>query len=433
VLATYFEPKIADEMMDPIAFLAKMDPDTLYYHQAMKAPDAKQFQSAMQGEINDHDSNQHWNIMLRSRVPEEVKVLASVWAMNCKQRIKTKEVYKWKARLNIHGGQQEYGVNYCETFALVVTQVSIRLILVLSILLCWYTRQIDFILAYPQAPLETPLHMEIPKGVMMRNMPKRVQDYVLELKKNLYGQKQAGCIWYKHLTKGLLQLGFHQSAIKKCVFYRQGTVFLVYGDDGIIAGPNKADIDQIVMDLQSHVQGQQQRDLTGYLGVNIETRNDGGTIKLSQPHLIDQIIEDANFQSDTKYKATPAASTTILHKDPSGRPHHATWHYCGIFGKLNFLEKLTRGELGYAVHQCARFCEDPTELHTDAVHHIARFPAGTRSEGIIRTPRKGISSVSLMQTSVVCGIKRQRYKTLLLQDQEWDICSHLPNVRLYGH
>jgi hypothetical protein len=35
VLATYFEPKIADEMMDPIAFLAKSDPDTLYYHQAM--------------------------------------------------------------------------------------------------------------------------------------------------------------------------------------------------------------------------------------------------------------------------------------------------------------------------------------------------------------------------------------------------------------
>jgi hypothetical protein len=68
-LATYFEPKIADEMMDPIAFLAKLDPYTLYYHQAMKAPDAKQFRSAMQGEINDHDANQHWNIILRSMVP----------------------------------------------------------------------------------------------------------------------------------------------------------------------------------------------------------------------------------------------------------------------------------------------------------------------------------------------------------------------------
>ena len=38
-------------------------------------------------------------------------------------------------------------------------------ILVLSILLEWHTRQIDFILAHPQAPLETALFMEIPKGV----------------------------------------------------------------------------------------------------------------------------------------------------------------------------------------------------------------------------------------------------------------------------
>jgi Reverse transcriptase (RNA-dependent DNA polymerase) len=131
--------------------------------------------------------------MLQSRVPEGVKVLDLVWAMKRKRRIKTKEIYKWKARLNIHGGQQEYGVNYWETFAPVVIWISIRLILILSILLCWHTRQIDFILAYPQAPLKTPLFMEIPKGVTMHKMPRKAQDYVLELKKHLYGQKQAGC------------------------------------------------------------------------------------------------------------------------------------------------------------------------------------------------------------------------------------------------
>jgi hypothetical protein len=56
LLATYFETDIADEMMDPIAFLAKTDPDTLYYHQAMKATDAKQFRKGMQGELNHHNN-----------------------------------------------------------------------------------------------------------------------------------------------------------------------------------------------------------------------------------------------------------------------------------------------------------------------------------------------------------------------------------------
>jgi hypothetical protein len=50
----------------------------------MKAPDAKHFRKAMQGEINDHDERKHWNIMLRIKVPEGVKVLNSVWAMKRK-------------------------------------------------------------------------------------------------------------------------------------------------------------------------------------------------------------------------------------------------------------------------------------------------------------------------------------------------------------
>jgi hypothetical protein len=231
VLATYFEPEIADKMEDPIAFLAKSDLDTLYYHQAMKAANAKEFRQAMQGEVDDHCNNDHWVIRQQNQVPEGVKVLDSVWAMRQKRRIKTKEIYKWKAQLNIHGGQQEYGVSYWETFAPFVTWISICLVLILSIILCWHTRQIDFILAYPQAPIETPLFMEIPKGINMEGAEQGTSDCVLELKMNLYGQKQAGRVWYKHLAGGLEKLGFTPSVIDEWVFYRKGTVFLVYVDD----------------------------------------------------------------------------------------------------------------------------------------------------------------------------------------------------------
>ena len=386
VMNSYIESEIADEMADPIAFLAKTDPDTLYFHQAMKAEDSKEFRKAMQGEVDDHCKNKHWAITSRSKVPEGVKVLDSVWAMRRKRRIKTKKVYKWKARLNIHGGQQEYGVNYWETFAPVVTWLAIRLVLILSLLLSWHTRQIDFVLAYPQAPIETPLWMEVPKGVTLQGLPKKDKDYVLELKMNLYGQKQAGRVWYKYLTKGLKQLGFTPSLIDECVFYRNGTIFLVYVDDGIIAGPSVQAIDQIISDLQTIFKVSDEGDLTDYLGVNIEKREDG-TIKLSQPHLIDQIIEDVNFQADTMFKSVPAATSKILNKDEGGQPHNAQWHYRAIIGKLNFLEKSTRGELGYAVHQCARFCESPTVMHTEAVHHIVRFLKGTRDEGIILDPK----------------------------------------------
>lgn len=51
--ATYFEAlheedfKLQDDMKDPIGFKASTDPDTMYYHQAMKAPDKEQFISAI--------------------------------------------------------------------------------------------------------------------------------------------------------------------------------------------------------------------------------------------------------------------------------------------------------------------------------------------------------------------------------------------------
>jgi hypothetical protein len=163
-------------------------------------------------------------------------------------------------------------------------------------------------------------------------------------------------------------------------------LFLLYVDDGIIAGPDPQAIEQIIIDLKTKFKDSDEGDLTDYLGVNIEKQEDG-TIKLSQPHLIDKIIEDANFQSDTKFKSIPAASTKILDKDKGGDPHNATWHYQGIIGKLNFLEKSTRGELGYSVHQCARFCERSMVTHTKAVHHIVRFLAGTRDKGIIFLPK----------------------------------------------
>jgi len=42
-----------------------------------------------------------------SKVPEGHKVLDAVWSMKRKRHLLTRQVYKWKARLNVHGGQQE--------------------------------------------------------------------------------------------------------------------------------------------------------------------------------------------------------------------------------------------------------------------------------------------------------------------------------------
>jgi len=85
----------------------------------------------------------------------------------------------------------------------------------------------------------------------------------------------------------------------------------------------------------------------------------------------------------------PALTTKILHPDATGTLfNNRTFHYHSIIGKLNFLEKSTRPDIAYAVHQCARFVENPTDLHAEAVKHIGHYLLGTADKGLILRPTK---------------------------------------------
>jgi Reverse transcriptase (RNA-dependent DNA polymerase) len=85
----------------------------------------------------------------------ERALLTTDWAMKRKRRIAPREIYKWKACLNIGGHMQQYGVHYWETYSPVVRWTTIRLCLVLAMINGWSTRQLNFVQAYPQAKLST--------------------------------------------------------------------------------------------------------------------------------------------------------------------------------------------------------------------------------------------------------------------------------------
>ena len=53
---------------------------------------------------------------------------------------------------------------------------------------------------------------------------------------------------------------------------------------------------------------------------------------------------------------------------------------------MNYLEKATRSDISFAVHQCARFVSDPKEEHGEAVRWLGRYLKGTRGKGTIMKP-----------------------------------------------
>ncbi len=108
---------LQDRMSHPIAFHAEMMKDIMYLNQALCQPDANKFVEAVITEINGHVDNNHWQLTKRSDIGKDIDVLPSVWSMRRKRDITTNEVKKYKARLNLHGGKQEFGANYYETYA----------------------------------------------------------------------------------------------------------------------------------------------------------------------------------------------------------------------------------------------------------------------------------------------------------------------------
>ena len=182
--------EIQKGMQEPVAYAASTKPDIMYLH----VPDCNQFKKAMDKELKDHIVSKHWEVVPRSKVPKGMRVLDMVWAMRYKRCIDTREVYKWKAWLNVHGGQQQCSINYWETYALVVTWQTIRFFFVFAIIRDWRICQIDFMVAYTQAPAEVPLYMKFPQGYNSKYLPEGVTkgSHILKLLRNIYGNKAAG-------------------------------------------------------------------------------------------------------------------------------------------------------------------------------------------------------------------------------------------------
>ena len=239
--------------------------------------------------------------------------------MKRKRCIKTRQIKKWKARLNINGSRQKPGLHCDKTHAPVASWNSMRTSLIISAVNNWHTKQLDFVLAFTQAPVDREIFMKMPKGFDIEDGNDK--DCVLKLHKNVCGQKQAGRAWNKCLTDILVnKLKFEQSTSDECAFYRGTTMHALHTDDFILAGPNEAEIDQIIKEMkQAKLDTTVKGDIQDFLGINIECKEDG-SIHLTQPHLINQMLKDLRLDRDKlidknlhkKAPLTPATSSRTL-------------------------------------------------------------------------------------------------------------------------
>jgi lipoate synthase len=123
-------------------------------------------------------------------------------------------------------------------------------------------------------------------------------------------------------------------------------MYILYTDDSILAGPDEAKINQIIKEMRAAklditVEG----GLEDFLGINIEHKANG-TIHMTQPHLINQILKDLRLDGENvRTKMTPASSSNLLTRHTKSPPFDNSFNYRSVIGKLNYLKKGTRSDI----------------------------------------------------------------------------------------
>ena len=95
-------------------------------------------------------------------------VLDSTWAFKIK-RYPDGTLRKLKARFCVRGFQQIEGVDYFETYAPVVSWMTVRLIFAIALIHNLESIRVDYTATFVQAPLKDAVYIEMPCGYKEEN------------------------------------------------------------------------------------------------------------------------------------------------------------------------------------------------------------------------------------------------------------------------
>ena len=169
--------------------------DPLTYNEICNRADAQEWYRAADIEIAALESNNTFELVDPADIPNGQRPIRCKWVFKTKVN-SDGTLDKRKARLCAKGCSQRFGVDYQETFSPTARITTFRLICSLAAQCDWHLYHMDVKSAYLYADMEETVFMEAPDGYKER-VGDTDRNYVWQLKRSLYGLKQAGRNWGK--------------------------------------------------------------------------------------------------------------------------------------------------------------------------------------------------------------------------------------------
>ncbi|MBW0527669.1 hypothetical protein O181_067384 [Austropuccinia psidii MF-1] len=224
---------------------------------------------------------------------------------------------RYKARYVARGNKQCYDKEYRETFAPTATFSTLRLLLTWAAKHNWLVHSFDFTAAYLNAPMDMEVWIKLPDGM---NVPPNMG---CQLKKALYGTRQAGRCWWEHLGGRLKALGFSKSAFDNSVYFnfRNNAMTWIHVDDGVVIAQTKKDLDDLKQGLERSFLIKWKEGVENMIGMEIERQVAGFT--LTQKRLIKSII--SKHWDRKRANATPLPAKSEFCSESASPTRTSTW------------------------------------------------------------------------------------------------------------
>jgi len=344
---------------------ATTNPKTWVYRDIARLPKLEQdnWQKACLQELEALKEHQVFELVQR---PRGRKVIKNRWVFDVKSDGRK------RARLVAKGFSQVEGLDYDQVFSPVVRFETVRLILAMAALHDWHITGLDVRNAFLYGELDEEIYMEQPEGF---HVPGRKTE-VLKLLRALYGLKQAGLAWWRTLRESMIKLGFEGLVSDAGLFLykseRGFVIAVIYVDDSIFCGPNKALIQEIKQRFMQRWECRDLGNVTEFLRMRI-TR-EGRTVKIDQCAYLETVLQRCGMQ-DAKSAATPLpagympeanAQDAVI--DPELRSCYQT-----VIGSLLYLTLGTRPDITFVVTKMAQFAASPNKEHLAKCYHACSF------------------------------------------------------------
>jgi hypothetical protein len=181
------------------------------------------------GRIRSPDRNGPWELVPR---PHGSNIATGKWVFTHKLRADG-TLDRYIACWILRGFTQRPGVDYDETFILVVKPTTVHMVLATAVSRTWLIQQLDVKNVFLHGTLSETVFCYQPMGFADPAHP----DLVCRLHKSLYRLKQAPRAWYSQFTTYLITLGFIEAKSNTLLFifcHDSDTIYLLLYVDDII-------------------------------------------------------------------------------------------------------------------------------------------------------------------------------------------------------